>query len=190
MNEEPHKLMIVLWDIPSQVAAGRPFTIKIGAKCSAECQLADGDVEVQSVRAQLDSIPLPGTTALYWVELELVSPSQAGSFVWDVKCSEPKHEDGCTPLTLTVVPSPDHTVRITVTEDGIPIPGLEIRLGRYRSSSDEAGRAAMDVPKGSYELNVWKEGYEHLSRNINVVADTEVNLNVAKLPPEEDPYWM
>jgi hypothetical protein len=190
MKEEAHELMIVVWDVPSLIGAGQPFTIKVGVKCSAECALADREIEVRSVHAKLSSAPLPGTTALYWTKLEMISPPQAGSFVWDVKCSEPSHADVCTSLTLTVVSVPEHTVIIKATEKDSPIPGLEIRLGRYRSSSDEAGRAAMDVPKGCYELNVWKEGYELLTRTINVTSDAEINLEITKLPPEEEAYWM
>jgi hypothetical protein len=46
------------------------------------------------------------------------------------------------------------------------------------------------VPKGSYDLNVWKSGYEAPTTTISVDADLAVEVVIAPLPEENpDAAW-
>ncbi len=80
----PLETSLAVWAIPSPVVTGQPFTIKVGAKSAAGCKLTGGRIAVRdeagAVLASdvLGDTPWPGTSALYWSELTLVAPAEAG----------------------------------------------------------------------------------------------------------------
>ena len=43
---KPHTTNVVVWDIPSAIVVGERFSIKVGMKCSAECDLANSPFEI------------------------------------------------------------------------------------------------------------------------------------------------
>jgi hypothetical protein len=80
----PHEASLAVWDIAAAVAAGERCFVKIGAKSSAGCGLGGCRVEVRDGNAVLASgrlgeTPWPGTTALYWTEIELRAPDSPGA---------------------------------------------------------------------------------------------------------------
>src|SRR5262245_16134777 len=85
-----HKTSLAVWDQDSPVVIGRTARMKVGAKCSAGCVLKDHAIEIRNhtgasiARAALGSEPWPGTTGLYWVELEFPAPVDTGAHVWAV----------------------------------------------------------------------------------------------------------
>ena len=52
----------------------------------------------------------------------------------------------------------------------------EVRLGLYVTSTDECGRASLDLPDGTYELSIRKDGYEALPMVLEVRSDTTVQV--------------
>jgi hypothetical protein len=42
----PHTTNVVVWDIPSAIVVGERFRIKVGMKCSNECELANSEFEI------------------------------------------------------------------------------------------------------------------------------------------------
>lgn len=65
-----------------------------------------------------------------------------------------------------------------------------MRLGVYRTASDERGVAKLELPKGSYSLSVWKVGYENFSTALEVTNTMTVDVEIALEPEPEQPYWM
>ena len=71
---KPHDTSMAVWDVPSPVVISHPFTVKVGVKCSAPCQLAGRVIDVcdgeghRVATGTLGDSPWPGTTALYVAE--------------------------------------------------------------------------------------------------------------------------
>ena len=66
----------------------------------------------------------------------------------------------------------------------------EVRLGVYRTLSDAGGTAYLDVPKGTYELNVWKLGFDLVTQTVEVREDVTIKLQLPMTAEAESPYWM
>src|SRR4051812_33312174 len=108
-----HATSLAVWDIPAATAAGEHFTVKVGAKSAAGCALAGCRVEVLDAagavvaHAALGAAPWPGTSGLFWSEIELCAPSSPGlaplavRFAGD-KLDEP-HETSSSPFSVAVV---------------------------------------------------------------------------------------
>jgi hypothetical protein len=113
-----HDTSLAVWDIPTP-AAGERFSVKAGAKSSAGCALGgcrievlEGDTVVAS--GSLGDAPWPGTSALYWAEVELRAPQTPGTVTFSVRLhagdlDEP-HQSAAQPFNVSVVARPDHTL--------------------------------------------------------------------------------
>ena len=87
---------------------------------------------------------------------------------------------------------PEHRVTLEVIEkgSGVPLAGVDLRVGRFRAATSDAGIALVEVPGGTYEVSAWKIGYDMLSSTAHVAGDTTIHLEVAVAPEPEQPYWM
>ena len=192
---EEHKTSLAVWDLASPIVVGRPGKMKVGAKCSAGCTLTDHEIEVfdengaRVARAGLNPTPWPGTSGLYWVELDFSAPEVAGSQTWTVTS---KHGDAYSHFTFVTVQPPEHTLTINIRdrESQNPLSEAEVRLGAYRASTDEQGVATIELPTGNYNLNVWKVGYEGFSKVIDVTSTVTVDVEIALEVEPEEKYWM
>ena len=98
------------------------------------------------------------------------------------------HDGATSNFTVAVTRPAEHrlTVKATEKDTSNPIDGADIRVGVYRATTDPAGMAAVDVPKGTYELVVWKVGYDAPIQSIEIHADRMVLVEAVAVP-EEDP---
>jgi hypothetical protein len=199
----PHRSSLAVWSIPSPIVAGSRFTIKIGAKSSADCELRDQNVQVCDQNGQvigsgtLNLGPWPGTTALYWTDIELTAPAQEGfcslSARFEPSRLDTAHEGTSSQFQVAVVRPSEHSIKIRVfdKDTGGAIEDAQIRIGPYRAISNSAGLAEVDVAKGQYPLNVWKAGHEAPVETIDVNGDLEIEIAVVTLPEEDpDAAWM
>jgi len=141
----------------------------------------------------LGSEPWPATAALYWTELDLVAPEREGDVSLDVRAAPTLPHAGATSVvTFVVSRKPEHRVTLRVIDktNRVPLGGVELRLGRFRTVTDDEGTAQVDVAAGSYEVGTWKNGYEVLSRAVDIARDTTLDLELAAVPEPEHPYWM
>ena len=84
----------------------------------------------------------------------------------------------------------EHTLTVTVTANEVPVEEDAIRLGPYRATTDAAGRAAVKMAKGRYELVVWKAGYDTPALPLTIKADAVVHVEALALPPTDpDAVW-
>ncbi len=194
---KPQASSLAVWDVPSPVVTGAPFKVKIGAKSAVDCGLKGRDVEVLRdgevvARGALGGTPFPGTTALYWTELELGAPGAPGMASWTARFEaaglDLPHDGASTTFSAAIVPPPDHTLTVKVIEkdSAAPVEEALVRLGAYRAETGRAGFAKVRLPKGHYELSVWKAGYEIQPTTLELDRDASVELE-ASLVPEEDP---
>jgi hypothetical protein len=198
----PHETSLAVWAIPSPVVTGRPFAIKVGAKSAAGCDLTGAHIAVCDAAGMvlasgvLGDMPWPGTSALYWTELGLIAPAEAGMFSWSVKFAAADlalaHQGSSSRFSIAIVDPPEHRLTVKVVEQltASPVADAQVRLGAYRAATGGSGFAELMVPKGTYDLNVWKSGYEAPKTTITIDADIAVEVPVAPLPEENpDAVW-
>ncbi len=195
---KPQTTSLAVWDIPSPVVMGQAFAIKAGAKSAGDFKLTGRTIEAcdetGAVLAQgrLGDAPWPGTSALYWTELRLAAPDREGACLWSVRFAaadvELPHDGAASNFSVAVARPAEHrvTVKIREKDTANPVGDAEVRLGLYRATTDPAGTAAIAVPKGTYDLVVWKVGYDVPILSTEVAADCLVELEAA-IVPEEDP---
>jgi hypothetical protein len=195
-----HETSFAVWDLASPVVAGRRATLKVGIACPSGCDLAGTRIDVYDETGarvgggSLGSSPWPATTALYWAELDVAAPEAEGDHSWSLQATAPEPSHGHASSIVRFVASrpPEHRVTLEVIEkgSGAPVTGVELRLGRFRAATNEAGIAQVEVPGGTYEVCAWKIGYDVLSRTADIADDTTIHLEVAAAPEPQQPYWM
>jgi hypothetical protein len=198
----PHSTSIAVWDITSPIPFGRKFKIKVGVKCSAECNLADQTVAVFGPRGRkvatgaLGNVPWRDTSALYWTEVELEAPGVQGHYRWRVKFRKPElelpHKDASYYFVFTTARPPEQVVTVEVTdrETRTPVKNAMVTLHApgavYRSRADENGVARVNVPKGEYTLYAGKGGYEAFRTTAEVASDVCVKAEL--VVADEEPH--
>jgi hypothetical protein len=195
-----HAAYVNVWGLPSSIAAGERFRLKVGIKCSAGCkltgrQLGIFDHEGAEVGAEslLDDV-WPGTSALYFAEVEAQAPLTTGDYEWQVKTpgsdSGVPHAAGSFTFAVKVVSPPDHKVTVEAfdSEKQIPIKGAHVLLHPYRALTDESGVAKVKVAKGRYKLFV--SGFQYIAHHsiIDVAGDVTTRVELALEPEGEEDY--
>jgi hypothetical protein len=192
----PHRTSLAVWDIPSPVPVGERLRIKVGAKSSGACALAGAKVEILDASgaslggAALDDAPLPQTSALYFAEIELTAPAQAGMITLTAAfaADEAKlpHTGASTTFTLIAVNPPAHrlTVAAVDADTRVPVADVQIGCGPYRAATDAAGLAHLATAAGRYELAVWKPEFTADPVAIEISDDMRVEVALTRLPPE------
>ena len=171
----PHTTSVVVWDVPSAIASGERFRIKVGIKCSNECQLANtefGIYDEQGAQVATGTLPdecWPGTTGLYVAEIELDAPAGEGLYTWSVK----GHVEGFTSFGVRVVRAPECLVRVEAVDQitQAPISGARVVMHPYKAVTDEHGVAEVRVAKGAYKLFVSQTRYFTFALPVDVTAD-------------------
>jgi hypothetical protein len=210
IRTKPHATSLAVWDLPTHAVTGQRFTIKVGAKSSADCPLVGQEIEIcdetgsVAGRATLQGSPWPGTSGLYWTEVELRAPSNDGLSSWSARLAPVElgsaHDETSSQFHVAVVRPSEHTVTVkvieTVTvkviekESAAPVGDVLVRLGAYRGVTDQSGLAQIRVGKGRYDLHIWKVGYEAPARTVDVDDDLAVEIEAVALPPEDpDALW-
>jgi hypothetical protein len=203
ISVRPHGTSLAVWSVPSPVVMGERFTVNVGAKSSAACALKGTAIVISDqagavlARGRLGDSPWPGTSALYWTEVELSAPAHEGMFWCAANFAatelETPHQGASSKFSVAVVKPPEHrlTVKVLEKETMAPVEDAQIRLGAYRAATDPAGMAEVAMPKGTYDLTVWKVGYEAPGTIVDIDEDVTVQVEVAIVPPENpDAPWI
>lgn len=191
-----HATSMAVWDVPSPIAVGDRFRMKVGVKCSADCNLTDKQIEIYDhegskvATEKLGHVPWPDTGTLYWVEVELESPGTEGYYRWTVKFPEPDlelpHEEASYQFAFTTARPPEHVVTVEVIDKDTktPIKNADVLLHPYRGYTDEGGVAKLEVPKGEYEIWVSKYKYKTFQTTVKVASDVAVKAELLVVPHE------
>jgi hypothetical protein len=197
-NVKPHETSMAVWDFPSPVIINSRFKIKVGVKCSAECNLVDKEIRIYGRRGKkvatgaLGGVPWPGTSALYWAEAELEAPGVEGRYRWRVRFPKPDlhlpHENASCDFAFTAARPPEHvvTVEVIAQDSNDPIGRAHVVLRPesgypYRGLTDESGAANVTVPKGEYTLLVSK-GSEYAAFQTTIEVSDDATVEVALAP--------
>jgi hypothetical protein len=195
-----HEISLAVWDAPSPVVIGRRATVKVGIACPSGCSLTGATIEIRDEMGAIVGSggagcePWPGTTALHWVELDVTAPDSEGDHAWSIHGAprDAAHEPATTIVRIVVSRSPEHRVTVEVVEQGSgrPLAGVELRVGPYRTVTDDVGIASLDVPGGSYDVCAWKTGHDLVTTTTQVAGNMTLPLAVAVTLSPEQPYWM
>ena len=195
----PHEASVNVWGLPSAIAAGERFRFKVGVKCSAGCKLAGRKLSIfdhegaQVAEAQLVDDVWPGTSALYFAEVEALAPLQIGDFEWRVETpgsDEVPHAAGSCSFAVKIVSPPDHEVTVEAfdSEQQTPVKGAHVLLHPYRAFTDESGVARVKVAGGRYTLVVSGFRYVVYQSIIAVTSDVAIRAELTSEPEGEEDY--
>ena len=192
-----HTTNVVVWDIPSAVVVRERFRIKVGIKCSDECDLTNREFEIHDhdgtriATGTLTGDQWPGTTGLYVAEVELQAPAAEGLYTWSVTLpgseGEVLHAEGVTSFGVRVVSHPDCLVTVEAfdREHQQPLGAARVVMHPYKAVTDEHGRAEVRVAKGTYTLFVSQTRYLTFGMPIEVAADMTVRAELDVEPVTE-----
>ena len=197
-----HATSVEVWDVPSPIAVGDEFKIKVGVKCSAECNLAGQAIEIYDhegarvAAGTLGEVPWPESSAVYWAEVETKAPGIEGRHRWTVRFLEPDlevtHKEASCSFAIVTARQPEYVVTIEVVEKDTktPIKNAHVRLrplmyrgSTYMTHTDEGGVARLKVPRGKYQLYVWGDEYEKVVPSVKVDSDLTIK------PELSDPLY-
>jgi hypothetical protein len=200
VEAKPHAASVNVWGMPSVVAPGERFKFKIGIKCSAGCKLSgrpfsifDHEGAQVGAGSLLDEI-WPGTTALYFAEVEVEAPRATGAYQWHVEThrsdSGVPHEAPSSAFAVKVVGPPDHEVTVEAFDSATqaPIKGAHVLLHPYRALTDERGVAKVNVAKGRYQLFV--SGFNYIAHQdiIDVTDDVTTRAELTVEAERQEDY--
>ncbi len=195
-----HATSVNAWGLPSAIAAGERLRFKIGVKCSAACRLTGTPFSIfdhdgaQVGAASLAGDLWPGTSALYFAEVEVVAPLTAGDYKWQAKTpasdSSVPHAAGSCTFAVKVVSPPDHEVTVEAmdSETHTPIEGAHVLVHPYRSLTDARGVAKIKVAKGRYTLVVSGFKYIAYQNVIDVAGDVTTRAELTAEPEGQEDY--
>jgi len=194
-----HRTSLVVWDVPSPVVCGEAMRFKVGAKCSAGCDLSGQRIDIVDENGSflsgldLGSSILTGTEGLYWAEPVIWAPPGDGLVKWSAGFSAGDlslpHKGANAEFSFMTTAPPRHKVCVTVveTETQRPVVDAQVRLGVFRVATDRSGCAHLMVPTGRQRLFVWEAEYEIPEQFLDVDRDLEIVVE-AKALPKENPY--
>jgi hypothetical protein len=186
----PHTTYVVAWDIPTDVVVGENFRIKVGVKCSLECDLANSGFGIyyhEGTQVAAGTVPgerWPGTAGLHVVEVELEAPAAEGLYTWSVKHlgAGPgiPHAENSTDFGVRVVAHPEYLVTIETLDKvtRAPLSGARVVMHPYRVVADESGVARVRVAKGEYRLFVSQTNYLTVGLPVEVAADMTARVEL------------
>jgi hypothetical protein len=195
-----HAASVNVWGLPSAIAAGERFRFTVGIKCSAGCKLTGKQLSVfdhdgaQVGEASLLDDVWPGTSALYFAEVEAKAPLATGDQQWQVTTpgsdSGVPHAAGSFTFAVKVVRPPDYevTVKAFDSEKQTPIKGAHVLLHPYRALTDETGVAKVKVAKGRYKLFVSGFAYIAYEDIIDVAGDITARAELTVEPEGQEDY--
>jgi hypothetical protein len=192
---EPHSTSIAVWGGRSPLRMGDAFTVEVGAKCWLGCDLSGCDVEVADAASgrSLSAVSLRRASTddqspLHRARLDLVAPEREGSHAWLVRLDPsrlpPMHAGSEATFSFAVVRAADHTVTVEVVDGdtGTCLPDAHVRMGVYGAMTGESGLAALEAPKGTYQLGVWKAGYRPAAVTVEVTESLAIRIETSLIP--------
>src|SRR5262249_43556795 len=130
----------------------------------------------------------------YFCEIELCAPQAAGltelTMRFEGTLLGTPHDGAVQPFSVAVVPTPEHTLTVTVATEGGPLADAIVRAGPVRVTTDAEGRARLHLAKGAHEIAVWKTGYHSEPVAFRVEADAALRIAARQSPEDNaDAIW-
>jgi hypothetical protein len=160
-----HDAHLNVFDVPSAITAGGPFSFHLSVKCSCGCNLANRAFVVRDEHGStvasgtLSGEVWPGTDAVYYAEVRAIAPADISLHEWTVESAGSNsgiaHASGSLAMRVRTVAAPDHEVHIEAVDrhSGAPLKGINLIMGPYRATTGEDGVALMRVAADHYVLH-------------------------------------
>lgn len=190
-NELTRSIHVVVWDVPPAIECGEKFSIKVGIKCSAECRPDDCTMQIndhegtQLAASTISGAAWPGSSALYFAELELTAPDTTGPYRWEATVTvieqETLHKKCAAGFNLRVVAAPECVINVQAIdrENQTPVQGAKVVVYPYHTFTDAHGMAEVRVPKGEYRLFVSGKNYFPFRCDTEVKSDMTIRAELA-----------
>ena len=187
---KPHSTRVVVWDVPSTIESGETFSVKLGVNCSSECRPDGWTVEVRDQDGERRATvtyggePWPGTSALYYAEVELSAPDTDGLHTWEAKALADglhlPHAEAVASFGVRVVPAPECLLMVVAVdmESQTPVKGAKVVVHPYKTFTDERGVAEVRIPKGEYRLFVSGKKYFPFRSDGEMKADVTIRAEL------------
>jgi len=192
-----HATHVVVWDVPPAIVVGERFRMKVGIRCSSECQLANWPFEILDhegavvTTGSVSGNIWPGTTALYVAEAELEAPAEEGLFTWSVRVPPSDlgvpHAEGVVSVGVRAVSHPECLVTVEVVDQDsrVPLAGAHVVMHPFRAVTDDRGFAELRVATGVYMLFVSQTRYLTFGLPVEVTADMTASAELCLEPVAE-----
>ena len=192
-----HATHVVAWDVPPAIVVGERFKVKLGIRCSSECQPANRRFEILDhegavmATGSISGEIWPGTSALYVAEAELDAPAEEGLYTWSVKVPASDlgapHEEGAVSVGVRAVSHPECLVTVAVVDKDsqAPLPGARVVMHPFRAVTDDRGVAELRVAKGAYTLFASQTCYLTFGLPVEVTADMTASAELCLEPVTE-----
>ena len=192
-----HDAYLNAWDVPSAITADDAFSFHVGLKCSCGCNLANRSFVVRDqagtvvASGRLGDAVWPGTSALYFAEVQAVAPADISLHQWMVESagsnSGVAHAPGSLAMRVRTVAAPDREIRIEAVdqESGAPLKGINLIVGPYRATTGGDGVAQMRVVGDHYVLHA--SGLQRMPYRDHLDATRPIGLRLlmaVELPQE------
>ena len=187
---KPHSTRVVVWDVPSTIESGETFSVKLGVNCSSECRPDGWTAEVRDqdggrrATVTFGGEPWPGTSALYYAEVELSAPDTDGLHTWEARALADglhlPHAEAVASFGVRVVPAPECLLMVVAVdmESQTPVKGAKVVVHPYKTFTDERGVAEVRVPKGEYRLFVSGKKYFPFRSDGEMKADVTIRAEL------------
>ena len=188
---KPHSTRVVVWDVPSTIESGETFSVKLGVNCSSECRPDGWTVEVRDQDGERRATvtfggePWPGTSALYYAEVELSAPDTDGLHTWEARALADglhlPHAEAVASFGVRVVPAPECLLMVVAVdmESQTPVQGAKVVVHPYKTFTDERGVAEVRIPKGEYRLFVSGKKYFPFRSDGEIETDVTIKAELA-----------
>jgi hypothetical protein len=203
---EAHATRVVVWDAPSAIECGSIFHVRVGVKCAAECGGAAKRVEIRDESGRglacgfVGDAPLPGTSGLFFADVELRAPESHGLYAWeacvadvvDVATGATTHSAASARFQVRAVPAPECLLKVIAVDarNGTPIPGAKVVVHPYRAMTDLHGVAQIRVPRGAYRLFVSGRDRFPFRSDGEIDADVTIRAELDEdLGPSDAELW-
>ena len=192
-----HDAYLNAWDVPWAITAGDAFSFQVGLKCSCGCNLANRSFVVRDqagtvvASGRLGDAVWPGTSALYFAEVQAVAPADISLHQWMVEFAGSNsgiaHAPGSLAMRVRTVAAPDCEIRIEAVdrESGAPLKGINLIVGPYRATTGGDGVAQMRVVGDHYVLHA--SGLQRMPYRDHLDATRPIGLRLlmaVELPQE------
>ncbi|MCL2137679.1 MAG: hypothetical protein FWH40_09250 [Coriobacteriia bacterium] len=200
-----HSTSMAVWDVPDPVESQSVFTVRVGAKCSNGCSIARTLVSIFDAGRQLGSGYLGEAVFsdkldLYWADIEVVAPVEAGHYQWEAVLSASEAESAASGeaaavhlqatarFNVNVALAAEHSLTVTIVgQDTQEAPGrTRVILLPYRGYANENGVYTAKVAAGTYELLLVADRYDDFRATIDITGETEFRAELVPSDYETD----
>jgi hypothetical protein len=189
-----HRMSLAAWNAPSPVETGSTFRFKVGAKCSAGCDLSGLPVVATGTALFQTTLgPAPDANGLYCGEIEITAPSETGLHECFLRLRTDElptpHGDASGAISFVATPPAAHRVQVLIRarETGAPLADAQVRLGVHRNATNAEGAACFHVASGPHRLFVWKADHAFAETIVDIQNDQDLTI-LGDERPKKNPY--